>query len=337
MKCHGCFKNFKDNIFLTCSSVNCGKIFCPLCINPVNLSVDKKKWKCPDCCATQRKGGDNSSTPIRSIDDNVTKRKKTDINMDTNTNSDVKELTAEVRLLTQEIHSLKKQLEDTTMSLTHCQMKLEELGSSIAANDVRIKNLEKREENILLLESKITEIKQECNAQAQYNLRNELELVGIPEREHENLHHIVLLAMRKVGVEIDDSDIDWTARVGPRIISAMSAERSTKFPRPVVVRLLRRSKRDQILKASKSRRNITSSDIDIPGAPQKIFYNERLTRENRMLFRATRAKSKEHGYTYCWCTHGTIYVKQHEGKPAVPVRSNDDLTRIFKASAPIGN
>lgn len=330
MKCHGCLKITRDTNFLTCSSTNCERSFCSLCISPSSLSTDKKRtWKCPDCCASQRKGGDNSSTPIRSLEDNVTKRKKTDINLNTNDNSEVKELVEEVRLLTREISSLKKQLENATSSLSSCQIKLEELGSSIAANDVRIQRLESRDQDVKMLETKVSVLQLELNMQAQYQLSNELELTGIPENGNENLHHLALLAARKVGVDLVDNDIDWVARAGPRVMSALSAGSNTKFPRPVVVRLLRRSKRDEIIKAARSRRNITSTDLELSGTPSKIYYNERLTKANRMLFREARARCKEYGYSFCWCSRGGIFIRQREGKPSIHIRTADDLARIF--------
>lgn len=330
MKCYGCLKSTKDSNYLTCLSENCQKSFCSLCINRSTLSTEKiKSWKCPDCSASQRKGGDNSTTPVRSaLSDNVTKRKKVDA-QDSSTNSEVKELIEEVRILTQEISCLKKHLEEATISLINCQSKLEELTSSISVHDKRITVLEDREREVKLLNSKVSDLRQELSVQAQYQLRNELELAGIPENANENPHHIALLAVRKVGVDLNDSDIDWVTRVGPRVKSALAADQKPNFPRPIVVRLLRRSKRDQIIKAAKSRRNISSGDIEIPGTSQKIYYNERLTKENRLLFRAARAKCKEQGYIYCWCTQGTIYVKQREGKPALSVRTQDDLLRIF--------
>ncbi|CAH2059060.1 unnamed protein product, partial [Iphiclides podalirius] len=163
---------------------------------------------------------------------------------DGNTSSEVKELTEEVRLLTREISSLKNRLEAATTSLTSCHTRLEELGSSIAVNDHRLKQLETRDQQVKLLEAKVEELNQELNAQEQNHLSNEMELAGIPEHGGENLQHIVLLAAKKVGVTLDDCDIDWVARVGPRTKPAISTEHEVKFSRPVVVRLLRRNKKN---------------------------------------------------------------------------------------------
>lgn len=166
------------------------------------------------------------------------------------------------------------------------------------------------------------------NVQSQNHLRNELELCGIPESTNESVQHIALLAAHKVGIELKDDDIDWVARVGPKT-KAGNQKSNESHSRPIVVRLLRKSKRDDIIKAAKSRRNITSKDLDIPGTPRKVYYNERLTKQFRTLFRDARIKTKEFRYLYCWCTQGTIYVKQNEGREAYAVRTYDDLNRIF--------
>ena len=333
MKCYGCLKPTKDLNKIKCSSATCEKYFWSLCINVAGLTSEKRsKWKCPDCCASQRRGGDNSSTPIRSADDNITLRKKTDVVCTLSPSStEVKELICEVRLLTQEIYSLKSHLEDAVTSLRSCEKRLDELGSAIANNESRIKFLEDRDQQTDILKSTIKDLEQELNIQSQNNLRNELELSGIPESNNENLYHTAMLAIRKVGVELDDHDIDWVTRVGPRGKPAITVN-GRRFYRPVVVRLLRKSKRDEIIKAAKTRRNIMSADLDIPGESQKIFYNERLTKTNRELFREARKKTKERGFLHCWCSQGTIFIRQCDGKPARPVRNHDDFTKIFPMS-----
>ncbi|CAH2230212.1 uncharacterized protein LOC120636863 [Pararge aegeria] len=334
MKCHGCFKSMKDINKIKCSAPTCEKHFCCLCINLSGLSSENRgNWKCPDCCASQRKGGDNSSTPIRSTNENITLRKKSDTVCDAAaTTTEVKELTSEVRLLTQEICSLKKQLESAISSLSSCEKRLDELGSAIATNDSRIKQLEDRKLETDILKATVKDLRLELNAQNQNHLRNELELSGVPETSNENIHHIALLAARKLGVELDDRDIDWVSRVGPRGKPTTATDGKTKFSRPVVVRLLRRAKRDEIIKAAKTRRNITSADIEIPGESHKIYYNERLTKPNRELFREARKKTKELGFSHCWCSQGTIFIRQYEGKPARSVRNQDDLADIFSIS-----
>ncbi|KAI5633697.1 hypothetical protein NE865_13593 [Phthorimaea operculella] len=253
--------------------------------------------------------------------------------------TDSGKIMAQLYVLTQEIKSLKKTLEDTTQSLTICHNRLDDFIESTKALDTRLKAVEKREVEYQELKITVSNLQSELNTQSQFNLRNEIEVTGIPEIKNENLHHTMLVLARKIGIDLEDKDIDWVSRVGPPSppVGIPLPEDKKKLPRPVVMRILRRSKRDQFMKASKSRRNITSSDLDITGPSSSVYINERLTKENRLLFREARARRKQHGFAYCWCANGVIYVRQREGKAAKLVRSISDLDRIFQSAAENGS
>ncbi|XP_075990272.1 uncharacterized protein LOC142985922 [Anticarsia gemmatalis] len=266
--------------------------------------------------------------------ENVTTRKKVEPS-----SSEIAQLTDQLRLMTTEFASVKLKLEDVTQSLSYTNERMDEMMVKLVAAEERLKYLEKRDGEVDTLQATVAQLQNELNTQAQANLKNEIEIVGIPESAAENLHHVVLVAAKKIGVEINDSDIDWVTRSGPRRppVNTALPEDERKLPRPVVVRLLRRSKRDQFLKAAKSRKNISSADLEVSGTPRKIFFNERLTKANRLLFRDSRLRAKHHGYSFCWCQQGTIYIRQREGKGAIPIHSLKDLDRILPPSSSTTN
>ncbi|KOB71838.1 Uncharacterized protein OBRU01_13511 [Operophtera brumata] len=295
MNCAGCKESVNDSNSIKCTSDVCDKDFCMLCTNVSSLSVTRRKlWKCPDCSAVHRRGGDNSLTPARPGPDNVTARKKSDSTesemnqlsaaqksgrdnslttarpgsenvtvrkKSESTESEVHQLTEQLRQLTKEFSSVKTKLDDLTESLSFTNEKMNEIMHKLAANEERLKYLEKRDVVVENLQVTVLQLKNELKAQAQVNLRNEIEIVGIPENSSENLHHTVLVAAKKMGVELEDRDLDWVSRVGPRRppVTVTLPEDGARMPRPVVVRLLRRSKRDQFLKATKSRRTLTTN------------------------------------------------------------------------------
>lgn len=338
MKCAGCLKPTKDTNSIKCTTTGCVNSFCNLCLNVSSLTNERKKsWKCPDCSASTKKGGDNTLPPVRpgTETQNVTMRKKSET-LPEQSGSDLKELTAELRQLTREFTSLSTKLEEVTQSLNHCHGRMDDLVDSMKATDARIKSLERRDQEVIDLKSSVSHLQAELNAQAQHSLRNEIEIAGIPEIPNENLQHVVLVAAQKLGVALQDNDVDYITRVGarrPLNAAASAPEMPDRMPRPVVVRLIRRYKRDQILSAAKSRRNINSSDLEVAGGPIKVFFNERLTKQNRVLFRDARSRAKTHGYLFCWCSQGSIYIRQREGKSAVVIRTQEDLDRVLPAES----
>lgn len=85
---------------------------------------------------------------------------------------------------------------------------------------------------------------------------------------------------------------------------------------------------EKVLKAAKSCRNVTSADLYISGPSLRVFFNERLTKENRMLFRDARVKCKENGFAQCYYSHEVIFIKNKDDKPATPVHNFVDLDNI---------
>ena len=61
----------------------------------------------------------------------------------------------------------------------------------------------------------------------------------------------------------DSHNIDWVTRVGLQIKPATAID-GRRFRRPVIVRFLCRSKGDEIIRAVKTRRNM-SARLDMPG------------------------------------------------------------------------
>jgi len=58
---------------------------------------------------------------------------------------------------------------------------------------------------------------------------------------------------------------------------------------------------------------------------RRIFVAEGMTPDTRLLWGAARKRISELKYSYIWFRRGIIQVRQAEGKPAITIRSNDDL------------
>lgn len=154
-------------------------------------------------------------------------------------------------------------------------------------------------------------------------MKNHLEITGIAEQSNENLSHVVIVASQKIGIELQESDIEDVLRVGSKASKTKTAKENLT-PRPIVLKLLRKNKRDEILNAAKSRRNVTSENV-VAGQPSKIYFNERLTKDNRRLFREARTRANEYRFRYCWVRNGSIYVRKDDGNPAIRITSNLEL------------
>lgn len=286
---------------------------------------DKSGWQCPSCKASLPKGN-NSNTPIRaastlsnSVTSNQNNKSEQAPNLNINlsrgsqakpkTKSKVEKIPEpDSNQIIQEIRGLKNQVDEVKNQL-------------ISRIDILEKKLECRDKEIENLKLTVNQMQETIDFQAQRLVQNEIEVIDVPEIANESVYHIAVITAKKMGVDLSENDIDEAYRAGPRRISTDKAE---KPARPLVIRLLRKKKRDELIKAAKMRRNISSSDI-VPGTTKKIYVNERLTTNNRRLFRETRLRSRQYKFRFCWIKDGRIYVRKEENKPAIAIRSAMDL------------
>ncbi|XP_052749673.1 uncharacterized protein LOC128200391 [Galleria mellonella] len=352
IKCGACGSNILTIDYMECCT--CKELYDLQCLNltPENflgLSQEfKNKWVCPSCVCSIPKG-DNTSTPVRcsttnsynacATTENITfsrgNRLKTKNDISPAGDCNISTLLKEIRCLRKEVLDLK----DQNLSIMQLHQDVKDLKAELSAMSMNItsklteynKKLEANDLEMSHLKASLTEVQQKLAVQEQNNIINDIEIVGIPENDNENLQHITITTMRKFGVEISDTDLDHVFRAGYRRLDASSTAAKNKISRPIVVKLLRRRKRMELLKAAKARRNTTTENI-VDGPPKTIYINERLTYSNRQLFRQARSRAQCCGFQYCWIRDGSIFIRKANGAPAIHIRCFEDLDLRMETS-----
>ncbi|KAL4702898.1 hypothetical protein ACJJTC_016342 [Scirpophaga incertulas] len=134
-------------------------------------------------------------------------------------------------------------------------------------------------------------------------LQNDVEITGVEEQKSEGLSHVVFTLANKLGEKLEQQDVVSAVRIGRMESGGETAGR----PRPIVVRLVRRVVRDDLLRAARVRRGATTEGTGVPGAPRRFCINERLTRSNRLLFRRAREAGNRLKWN-CSCEYGYALV-----------------------------
>lgn len=320
----------------TKSSTKCAKCGLLYHLHCVNLTAEDATldWLCPSCSSKVRRGDNTPArppTPQHSGSSNVTTRKKPTIflSSDEPTASNF-QILAEIKLMRQDIFDLKQQLNSVSDNLAQCNRHIQELELRSESHNQRIQLIEMSQPEITILQEKTILLEDQLRVQTQAVLRNEVELIGLPETPNENLCHILLTASCKLGGDLQERDIDWAERSGPLPTQNRNLDRQRS--RPVVVRFVRRAQRDAFLRAAKLRHNLSTSDLELPGPAGRIYFNERLTKAGRALFRETRTRARVHGFRHCWTKNGTIHIRKEEGRSAIPIRSQSDMDRHLPAT-----
>ncbi|KOB69746.1 HSP90 cochaperone CDC37-like proteinue [Operophtera brumata] len=180
----------------------------------------------------------NTKAP-RPKDENLTEEEK---------EARMKKFIRENEKLLKEFGMLKKYDDSKQFLVDHNQLVCEETANYLVIWCINLEMEEVKDTAISSLHDTVAKLEDQLNHQAQAHMKNEFEIMGIDEFPSENLAHIAMATATKVGIDLAADDIDWMARAGQRKLNAVNSTFNTKFPRPIIVRLLRKQKRDEVYK-----------------------------------------------------------------------------------------
>ncbi|CAK1552326.1 unnamed protein product [Leptosia nina] len=240
--------------------------------------------------------------------------------------------------LREEFSNVTREISLFRQEMSRLTVLLNEFNSRIERVENRVDQLEKTtEERITSLESsgpthleeslreKITELKQELNERDRLSLRCDIVLSGIPEEEGENAMHLATSVAHKIGVTLEEKDVVFAERLGLR------RKPVGQTSRPIILRLLRHSTRDEILHSARVRRDIDTTGLNLNSdtPPSKIYLNERLTRYDKHLFSLAKQAAVESGWKYVWTRDGRVLARQSPTARVRRIICEKDIQSVF--------
>lgn len=345
-KCVACGKFISSTGVASCSI--CPSLYHKGCVSLPESSPVGKGWVCPECKTRTRKG---DNTPVRSIMQDASApgpAARPAAAAPTQRTAPAAAVPPAPAFDLQDVH---KEMADWMSEIREFRHEMLEFRASVAGLSARMDSIELRLEmveqgrqecspEVADLQCKVVLLQRELNERDQDALLSDLEIGHLPEQRGENVVHTVSVLATKLGVVLDERDIVFAERLG--IAQGASAAGEAPRARRVVVRLARRHLRDELLQAARVRRNLSATDAGrdpsaIAGATTpprtRIFLNERLTRVNRQLFHRVRDECHRLQWKYSWTKRGRVYARQADGKQAYPIRSEEDVKRVFGISS----
>lgn len=318
-KCAACGKFVSTGDSVKCSG--CNTTFDRSCLKIPKTSKLPPRWFCSGCT--------NKQSTKENREDSVFAHKDAVPNVDLSFSSpsgcggceDLKQFLVEIK------NEMKAIRHDLNIYRNDLNKRMDGMESRIAAlEEGSSGSLSISEQNKDLLDT-VSHLKYEFNDREQELFLTDVEIACIPEKQGENLTHLVRLIADKLDVKLDDRDIVSVERSGP-LRARMEGEGPPR-PRPLVARLARRALRDQLLRSARIRRGADTTGFELPGPPRRFYVNERLTRYNRQLFFAARQEGKRLGWKYVWTRDGRIYARQRPDSALHRIRTQTDINKVF--------
>ncbi|KAJ2942679.1 hypothetical protein O0L34_g2149 [Tuta absoluta] len=313
-RCPKCEEDFTNGV--TCSK--CGVIFCFVCANISEtnyrkLGPNKQGTLLCKECKHGAPVGHSAGTPTPSPADLVLEELRHGI-------ACINKSLLPLPGLFQDVKYLKESFASFEQSIFDLQTKvitLNEKNDALATRIITLESKPDNTDNYLQLEKKVSSLNQEISIKEQWLRLNNLEIKGIPLQKNENLFDIICAIGIYIQYPITKEQINFVSRV-------QSADKN----KPVIVCFTSRYTKENFIAKARSHRELTARDVGFHNNAGRVYINDHLTRENKILLNQTKEVANGKGYQFKWVQQCKILVRKNETSPILHIQTSEDLKKI---------
>lgn len=218
---------------------------------------------------------------------------------------------------------LKQVAKDISDLKSSFESKMEEITTKVSNIEDRVSSLESTKSVISNLKVIVNELVEKNAHNEQWVRRSNLQINGVPQKAGENLIDLLKTLAKVSGFPFDvKSDLDFVTRV------AVMNNADNKKPKPIIVKMQSRYKKDDFLASIRKLKEIKTSDLGFSGDTGRIYVNDHLSSRNKILLQKAKQRAKEKEYKYCWVRNCTIMVRRNDSSPVLHITSEDALKKI---------
>ncbi|XP_073964933.1 uncharacterized protein [Choristoneura fumiferana] len=201
--------------------------------------------------------------------------------------------------------------------------KLDSLAGRMNAIESRVGVLEESKMELDEVKKAINGVIIDTRRNEQWARRSNIQINGVPETRGENLVSIVKTLAALSGFELNTStDVDFVTRV------AVRNDTDSAKPKPIVLKMQARYKKDDFISALRKLKNLKASDIGFANCSNRIYINDHLSAFNKYLLREAKRRANQKQYQFCWVRNCTIMVRRNENSPILYITSEEALNKI---------
>lgn len=291
----------------------------------------KSTWRCHHCrnpsFAKQIPKHDTPEATIEQLLDATSPNPDAETSRDTRQTGfthDSSSIQSIIEPLLEEIRSLRRDFNEMRNEARECSCRdaVEETKHELTLLKEKVQRFDVMEKEIKMLKIALQDLKTENNTRDQWSRMNNIEIVGIPERDGENLTAITCKIAASLGITMQPSDVQFAHRVTPRSQNAPK-------PKIVIAKLSRMDIKDNIIAAVRLKRGITTKDIGFQGEERRIFINYHLSRENKQLLQKAKEFAKSKAFKFVWVSRSRIFIRRAENSPVHCLSTIADFEKIL--------
>lgn len=213
--------------------------------------------------------------------------------------------------------------------LTAMNKKFSELVKSITFNGEMMEDLQRTVKMVLeenkQLRKEQTDLKNKIN-----NMEKEITVLKkkiMKEENQERRKNVIITGIKSnKDLEINVKKIISKLKVPAVNFNMVVLPSKVPDKEVIIVKFENEDQRNQMIE-NRKKQPLTTKDCGVNELDTKIYINEDLSRNTRLLFNKAR-ELKKIGYKYVWCKHDQVYARLKEGAAAIKITSMEQLAVI---------
>lgn len=199
-------------------------------------------------------------------------------------------------------------------SVEFCSKKIDDFEQKLNGFSEKIKLIEPLQSQCNAIQLKVDDFEQRSRM-------NNVEIVGVPEKQNENLLNLITKQLSNIiQYPIVEQDIDTIHRVA-------SFDHNTTRPKNIIVRFVSQLKKENFLASARKNKNLTANNLNFAEA-NKIFLNDHLSPKNKLILRQVRESARDNSFKYVWVRQCKIFTRKNDNSPIIIINSERDIKKI---------
>ncbi|CAK1555974.1 unnamed protein product [Leptosia nina] len=314
---------------LTCD--HCGVEFldgvqCPLCQNHLDFAcagitevgwrrqgAKQSSWKCPKCKSGSPRP---PNTPTNTgLEDIFAELKR--LTTQTGVIPDLMNMMVNVQAELAEIKSLKEELVTVKSSVEFTHQSIENIETKVSSLSKDVESLKKTRAEVTSLREQLDKLDLLHRDNEQRLRKTNIEIKGVPTSDSENLFTIMAKLGDIIKIPIQKDQINYIVRVPMR---------SDPRKKNIICSIHNLYLKENFIAAAK-KHTIKSSDLGLQ-EDSRVFVNDHLTIENKILLNKTKLIAKQRGFAFVWVKNCKILIRRNPTSPALTIKSEKDLQKL---------
>ncbi|XP_063826989.1 uncharacterized protein LOC135076453 [Ostrinia nubilalis] len=275
------------------------------------LGDRKTTWKCPRCKGGSTPKLSSSNSPSPSFLSPDSELLMSEIKKLSSQLAALAGLAHDVKAIKEDIQQLKSSVEFAHESSKLCKEKLNDL-------EIRVSAVEANHEENIALVRRVSHLEDIVKQKDQTDRLNNAEIKGIPYKDSENLIETIMKLGSQINCKVTQPDINYIVRVPTR---------NDQKNKNIIVNFNNRYLKENFVACARAHKNVSATQLGFV-SESKIFVNDHLTIENKILLNKAKKEAKDRGYSFVWVKNCKIFVRKNPTSPIKNIKSDLDLKKL---------